>query len=358
MKFGIMNLFPAQGQDDRQVLLETLEEIRIADELGFDSCWLAEHHFSRYGILGNPLLLASALAEQTKRITLGTAVVVLPFHNPIRLAEDAATLDQLTGGRLMLGVGRGYQPLEFRGFGRNPAENKEIYEEAVQILKLAWTADDWSFDGKHFQIKDMNVFPKPFTPGGPPILHGTASPETFRLRGLRGDRIIVSSSFTPMQRIKENYDSYRESLLEAGHEPSSYDLPLMQQVWCGAETGRLQAAAEAALNYYRTVGTVIPGSDEAVASERAYYEKVQRNIALLTVEQTLTHGGNFGSVDRVVETISLLRDELGVNHYIGWFHIPSIDRRIAVDAMETFAAKVIPQLKETEPRPLDATRSA
>ena len=86
MKFGVMNLFPAEGADDAQVLHDTLEEIEIADQLGFDSCWLAEHHFSRYGILGNPLMLGAAIAQRTRTITIGTAVVVVPLHDPIRIA--------------------------------------------------------------------------------------------------------------------------------------------------------------------------------------------------------------------------------------------------------------------------------
>lgn len=343
MKFGIMNLFPADEGNDHQIVRETLEEIQIADDLGYDSCWLAEHHFSRYGILGNPLMLGTAIAERTKTITIGTAVLVLPLHDPIRVAEDAAMLDVLSNGRLQVGVGRGYQPQEFRGFGVDRDRNKELYAETVDILKLAWTADNWSYEGEHFRYTDMNVYPKPLTPGGPPILHGTSSPDTFRRRGLAGDRIIVSSSFTPMQRTKENYDSYRSALAEAGHPVSGFELPFMQQVWAGESRDGLQTAAQAALTYYQSVGKVIPGSDEARESEREYYEKVQRNINLLTVERTLTHGGNFGSVDQVVDTIGRIQTELGVNHYIGWFHIPSLDRRLAIESMETFAAKVIPQ---------------
>lgn len=347
MKFGVMNLFPAEGGDDADVLRDTLQEIQLADELGFDSCWLAEHHFSRYGILGNPLMLGTALAERTKNITIGTAVVVLPLHDPLRVAEDAALLDILSNGRLVLGVGRGYQPQEFSGFKKDRNANKELYKETVDILRLAWNDSDWSYEGKHFQYSNMNIYPKPITPGGPPILHGTSSPDTFRQRGLAGDRIIVSSSFTPMQRLKENYDAYRTALAEGGHSAEGFDLPFMQQIWVGGSEAGLNAAAESALNYYRSVGKVIPGSDEAIESERTYYEKVQRNINLLTVEKTLTHGGNFGSVDRVVDTIGRIGQELGVTHYIGWFHIPSLDRKIAIESMETFAAKVIPQLRSS-----------
>ena len=100
MKFGIMNLLPfAEGKSSADIFRETLEETAYAEELGFDSVWLAEHHFSRYGILGNPLVLGAAIAERTKRIRIGTAVVIAPFYDPIRLAEDAALVDALSGGQ-------------------------------------------------------------------------------------------------------------------------------------------------------------------------------------------------------------------------------------------------------------------
>jgi len=143
VKFGIMNLFPvADGASDHQVLRDTLDEIQLADELGFDSVWLAEHHFSKYGILGSPINFGMAIAERTSRITIGTAVLVLPLHHPLRLAEDIAALDVLSGGRVTIGVGRGYQPSEFAGMGVPLAESKERYQETLEILRLALERDD------------------------------------------------------------------------------------------------------------------------------------------------------------------------------------------------------------------------
>jgi alkanesulfonate monooxygenase SsuD/methylene tetrahydromethanopterin reductase-like flavin-dependent oxidoreductase (luciferase family) len=344
MKFGVMHLFPADGSD-RDVLLQTVDDIALADELGFDSAWLAEHHFSRYGLLGNPLMLSALLAERTDRIILGTAVLVLPFHDPVRLAEDAALLDNLSGGRLRLGIGRGYQPKEFAGFRRNAADNKELYQETVDILKLAWGEGRWSYEGKHYQLNDMEIFPRPYTPGGPPLVHGTSSRESFRMRGLRGEAIIVSPQFTPLSLMQKNLDSYKTALIEGGFDPLRYDMPYMQQVWTGASTDQLRAASEAALKYYKSVGQVIPGSEEAVEAEKKYYEAVRRNIDLLDLENTLTHGGNFGSTDQVVDAIGRLHEQLGINHYIGWFRIPALDPKVARESMERFATEVIPQVK-------------
>ena len=349
MKFGVQNLFPADGPSDHAVLLETLEEIKLADALGFDSAWLAEHHFSKYGLLGSPLLMAAAAAETTTRIRIGTAVVVLPFHHPLRLAEDAAMVDILTGGRLDLGVGRGYQPAEFRGFGIDPESSKDRYTEVVEILKLAWRGEPFEYHGTYYECTELATSPRPMQPGGPPILHAVVSPPSFIERGLAGDSIITSPTFTPLTVMKKNFDAYREALVEGGHDPARFDVPYMQQVWVGESDAGLRQAADAALNYYKSMGKVLPGSNDAVQAEVAYYEKVRQHLDLLNLEQTLTHGGNFGSVDHVVDTLGRLVTELGVNHYIGWFRIPSLDRPAALAAMETFALEVIPQLKDLEP---------
>jgi alkanesulfonate monooxygenase SsuD/methylene tetrahydromethanopterin reductase-like flavin-dependent oxidoreductase (luciferase family) len=350
MKFGIMNLFPVrEGESDRNVMLDTLEEIELADQLGFDSVWLAEHHFSEYGILGNPLNFGMAIAERTEQIRIGTAVLVLPFYDPIRLAEDAATLDVISGGRLTLGVGRGYQPREFAGFRTTLEESKARYQETLDIIRLAWAEETWRYEGEIYKFADeMTTYPRPFQPGGPPILQGTVSPDSFRKRGRDGEPIITSPQFTPLALMKQNFDLYREGMGEGGHDISRYEIPFMQQVWCGDGEAGLTMAAEAALRYYQSVGKVIPGSEEALEAEAKYYERVQKNISLLTLEQTLTHGGNFGSPEAVAESIDMLRRELGISHYIGWFRIPSLDRKAAIASMERFASDVMPLLREAE----------
>ncbi|MFD0210896.1 LLM class flavin-dependent oxidoreductase [Streptomyces hirsutus] len=350
MKFGIMNLFPVgDGESDHQVLRETLEEIELADELGFDSVWLAEHHFSKYGVLGSPVSFGMAVAERTKRITIGTAVLVLPLHNPLRLAEDIAALDVLSRGRVSIGVGRGYQALEFSGFGIPLEESKIRYQETLEVLRLALSQENFSYHGEIFHYDNVTTYPRPYTAGGPPILQGTVSPESFRSRGEIGEPIITSPNFTPLGIMQKNFSLYRAAMEENGFDISTYDLPFMQQVWCGESQEELREAAQAALTYYKSVGKVIPGSEEAMKQERSYYEAVAKNIELLTLEQTLTHGGNFGSAQRVIETIEMLREQLGINHYISWLRIPSLDRKAALKSMEEFAEKVIPHFRTGDP---------
>lgn len=344
MKFGIMNLFPAEGSD-HEVFHQTLEEIELADDLGFDSVWLAEHHFSRYGLLGNPLNFGMAVAARTKRITIGTAVLVLPFYDPIRLAEDIAAIDVLSRGRVEIGVGRGYQPSEFQGFGVSVEESHQRFKEALEIIRLALSEEVWSYEGEIFKYENMTTYPRPHTPGGPRILMATVSPESFKARGALGEAIITSPNFTPLGIMKRNFDLYRQAMTENGHDVEEADLPFMQQAWAGHGEEGLTEAATAAYTYYRSLTKYIPGSEEALEAEKEYYEKVAQNINLLTLEQTLTHGGNFGTPQRVIETIEQLQEELGITHYIAWLRIPHLERSAALASMETFASEVMPYFR-------------
>jgi alkanesulfonate monooxygenase SsuD/methylene tetrahydromethanopterin reductase-like flavin-dependent oxidoreductase (luciferase family) len=152
MKFGLFYQLPcAPDQHEVTRYHETIEQIVYADELGFDTAWLAELHFNRpFSIMPSPLILATAIAQRTKRIRLGTAVALLPLQHPLRTAEDAATVDILSNGRLDFGVGRGTIALHFQGFNVPRDESRERFEETLTILERAWTQETFAFAGKYF----------------------------------------------------------------------------------------------------------------------------------------------------------------------------------------------------------------
>ena len=142
------------GLDHAKAIQDELELIRFADELGYDSCWVREHHFTDYGFLPNTMTLLAHAAAQTERIRLGTAVVTLPLHHPIRAAEDAALVDVLSGGRLDYGVGRGYQSIEFEALGVPIGESRARTDEALEIMTRLWTSDDpVEFEGEFFTLR-------------------------------------------------------------------------------------------------------------------------------------------------------------------------------------------------------------
>ena len=346
MLIGFMNLFQvSEGRSEKSVLDDFLEDVEFADDLGFDSVWLAEHHFSHYGIVGNPLMMGAAIAQRTKRIKIGTAILVLPFYNPLRLAEDIALLDILSEGRVSIGCGRGYQPIEFNGFGIDAAEARERYNEVLDILMLALREENWSYHGKYHHYDKVTTYPRPLTPGGPVLLHGAVNPESFASYGTLGRRVITSPTVAPLERVQRNCRIYRENLTAAGFDPAEFRFPFMQQVWAGHSETMRQKVGEAALAYRRYVSGYLPNIDTATEEERARYFKIQENYQKMTVEQLLRDGGCFGDPDYVSSYITKLGREIGVDEYIGLYTIPNIDRKVALASMETFAKEVMPRVR-------------
>jgi alkanesulfonate monooxygenase SsuD/methylene tetrahydromethanopterin reductase-like flavin-dependent oxidoreductase (luciferase family) len=164
VNFGLWYDFrnPPQWQVPfEQLYAESLDQIVEAERLGFDSAWITEHHFCDDGYTPSPMVIGAAIGARTKRLRLGTNLMVLPLHNPIRVAEDAATLSLLTGGRFDLGVGIGYRELEFREFGRELKHRPSLIEESIEIIRRAWAGERINFTGKRFNVGDLRVLPLP-----------------------------------------------------------------------------------------------------------------------------------------------------------------------------------------------------
>jgi alkanesulfonate monooxygenase SsuD/methylene tetrahydromethanopterin reductase-like flavin-dependent oxidoreductase (luciferase family) len=196
MRFGMLHLFENPvGKTEHEIIGEQMELMRAAEEVGFDSVWPAEHHFTEYGYCASPALSLAAIATQTRRLRLGTGVVVLPLNHPLRVAEDYAFLDHLSDGRVDLGIGRGYQPLEFQRYGVDQSTTREQFDEALQVLRQAWTRGKVDFEGKHFRFRDVPIRPAPVQKPHPPIWMAALSPETFELAGRYGLNLLYGSVF-------------------------------------------------------------------------------------------------------------------------------------------------------------------
>lgn len=166
VNYGLWYDFRNPGQwrqPFEQFYAQRLKQIAEAEALGFGSCWLTEHHFCDDGYTPSPLVLASAIAARTQQMRLGTNLMLLPLHDPIRIAEDAATLSLLTGGRFDLGVGIGYRELEFNQFQRKLSHRPSLVEEGIEILRRAWSGEAVNFSGKRFEVGDLKVTPIPET---------------------------------------------------------------------------------------------------------------------------------------------------------------------------------------------------
>jgi alkanesulfonate monooxygenase SsuD/methylene tetrahydromethanopterin reductase-like flavin-dependent oxidoreductase (luciferase family) len=206
MEFGIFNLMGSRdaGKPTAQVFGEVAEQVRRADELGYTIAWFAEHHFSNYCLCASPLMMVAHCASITNQIRLGTAVVVLPLYNPARLAAEIATADALSNGRLMLGIGAGYQPYEFERFGVDIARNLEMTDEFCDILDLAFSRDFFSYHGKHYQMPDTHIPARPVQNPLPIYVAGHTQ-AMFRAAARHGYRVLTAGRVGGIALLTEQY---------------------------------------------------------------------------------------------------------------------------------------------------------
>ncbi len=210
---------------------DIIELSRLAETLGFDAVWVSEHHGAGDGYLPSLLPMLGALAAATDRVLLGTGVMLAPFHHPLRLAEDAAVVDQLSGGRLLLGLGLGWREEEFRMFGVPLAERVRRTVETVEILRKAWTGERFSHQGKIYPVERVRVTPPPAREGGPQIYLGGFAEASVRRAGRLGDGYLLSR--TSLENARRTLAWAEEGARDAGRDPRGLGFGLLKNafVW-------------------------------------------------------------------------------------------------------------------------------
>ena len=229
MKFGIYSSIadPPAGEHLDRVVDEVIEEALLAEESGFDSCFFGEHHQDKDGFLPSPLIVATAVASRTRRLNVGTSVILLPLHHPVRVAEDVITLDIVSKGRIILGVGLGYQPADFRAFEIPMRERVGRLEEAVEIIRKCWEGQPFSFHGEFHHLDDLHIRPSPFQQPGPPLLIGASTPRGARRAGRIADGFVAGPS-TDLQHTVKLIDVYKGAAANNRREPR---VVLMRDAW-------------------------------------------------------------------------------------------------------------------------------
>ncbi len=338
MRFGMLHLFenPIE-KTEHQIIHEQMELMRAAEDLGFDSVWPAEHHFTEYGYCASPSLSLAAIASETKRIRLGTGVVVLPLNHPLRVAEDYAFLDHLSQGRVDLGVGRGYQPLEFQRYGVEQGTTREQFDEALQVIQQAWTKGRVDFEGRHFRFSDVPVRPRPLQKPHPPIWMAALSPETFEIAGRYGLNLLYGSVFGLSPDVAgQRRADYHRGLAAGGHSAEGKSAGCLTMVYVADTMEKARDEfREAVLWYYRTIAKYVapvPGQ-EAVKSYEMY--TAFRDVASAATWELLLE----------------LQQIYGFTELLCWTRLGGLDHRKVLRSMELMRDKVIPHLRESQPPP-------
>jgi alkanesulfonate monooxygenase SsuD/methylene tetrahydromethanopterin reductase-like flavin-dependent oxidoreductase (luciferase family) len=345
MRFGFFDQLPcASGHTERQRFQDILAQFELGDALGFDTGWLGELHFSRaFSILANPLMVLAAAAQRTTRIRLGTAVTLLPLHNPVKIAEEAATADILSNGRLEFGVGRGTSPLHYTGYDIPQEESRERFDEALDFILQAWTYESFSFEGKHYRARDLTVIPRPLQSPHPPVRIAANSPDTFPMAARRKFPIFATPLINPPDKLKEGLAVYRDTLPAGARGDTALAFPVhvttsRAQARHECEPGLLRFLREAA-ERLRPLGETDIKSFEAFRQvlariERVKYEDLDREM------------GVFGDPDYCVERVQVLRREYGMDEFICYFNQGGIlDHAMVKQTMTLFAKEVLPHCR-------------
>ena len=329
MDFGVLQFFSWPG---RRVPLETVYEralnrIEIMDKTGYEAVWLAEHHFSTYSVCPSVHLMGMHVANRTKRLRIGTAVTLAAFYHPLRIAEEVALLDVLSGGRVNWGAGRGFDFKEFETFGVPVAESRTRFQEAVQIVLAAWQNERLTWDSKHWQFDDVEVLPKPAQDPHPPVWVAGSSAESVGWAGELGHGVLLSPHL-PFKTIDEHQKLFRSALQRHGHSgdrkiPVARLLAVADNEEEAAETARRGAAW--IFNTYRN------------ESKNANYQANQsgNKPEVTSVDQYLEDVAIWGTPAKVEDTLHRLEEEIGLNYLMC--------APLSHSSFTTFTEKVLPK---------------
>ena len=315
-EFGMFHEFQrTAGMTEEDAFRVSFEQVDAAERWGLDAMWLAEIHVApERSVCSAPLTLASAIAARTKRIKIGTGVQVLPLCHPLRLAEEVATVDQISHGRLIFGIGRSGFPRTYEAYGVPYGESRERFTETLEILKRAWTEDSFSYKGKFYSFDNVKLTPKPYQKPWPEIRVAVNSADTFPAVAKLGHAVLVAVRIGTLEELEPNITAYRKAWKEAGH-PGEGKVYLRSPVYV-AETD--QAARdepeESIMYFYRYLGERLEDSATR-AGVRAVEDRAARGRRLQTIsyEDALREKIIVGSPERVTDRLLELKDKLGLD---------------------------------------------
>ncbi|MBI3247051.1 MAG: LLM class flavin-dependent oxidoreductase [Deltaproteobacteria bacterium] len=344
MRFGFFDQLPcADAQSESQRFQDIIAQIVAGDALGFDTAWLGELHFGRRSsILASPLMVLTAAAQRTTRIRLGTAVSLLPLHSPIEMAEEAATADVLSGGRLEFGVGRGTAPIHYVGYNVPQEESRERFEEALEVIVKAWTNERFSYHGKYFHAEDLSVVPRPLQKPHPPLRLAANSPDTFSIAGRLGLPIFSSPLINPPDKLHEYLGVHRDALAPGTRQ----DVALMFSVHVSDSREQARHECEESLmNFFRAAGERLRALSDTTIKSYEAFQQVAAKLERATYER-VERMSVFGDPEYCIERIRSLQREFCMDEFIGYFNQGGlVDPRTVQRSMELFAKEVMPHCR-------------
>lgn len=315
---------PDSGVSDRTLYAEILDQVRWLDALGADLVWFTEHHFVDDGYLPSWIPVAGAMAAVTERIRFGTDVCLMPFNHPVRLAEDLAVLDNLSNGRVELGVGMGYAPHEFRGFGFPVSRRVSLMDEGIEVLQRCFTGERFSYEGKRYRLDDIVITPGYVQDGGPPLWIAAMS-EAGARRAAR-----YNTNFLPQGLKRRAFDPWVTELQASGRNPADYRIGIIRSILVtddrGADWPVIRAAERYRMQLYQRFFE---------ESGQGFGEKGE------PIPQTWI----VGDVDACVAELKAFINEFGITDIVTMAVPPGLRAVQMSDSLERLFKEVVPRLK-------------
>ena len=315
-EFGMFHEFqcPA-GTSEPDAFAESFAQVEAAERWGLDAMWLAEIHVApERSVCAVPLTIASAIAARTNRIKIGTGVQVLPLCHPLRIGEEAATVDQISHGRLIFGVGRSGFPRTYEAYGVPYGESRERFAETLEILKRAWTEDPFSYSGKFYKFENVRLTPKPYQKPWPEIRIAANSPDTFPAIGTLGHGVFVAVRLGTLSELAPNIRAYRQAYKAAGH-PGEGKVFLGAPAYVAETAEQARSEPEDSIMYfYRYLGERLEDSATR-AGVRAIEDRAARGRRLQTITYDEARRDKIivGTPEEVTDRLVQLREELGLD---------------------------------------------
>jgi alkanesulfonate monooxygenase SsuD/methylene tetrahydromethanopterin reductase-like flavin-dependent oxidoreductase (luciferase family) len=331
MKFGVLQFFswPERRIPLPEVYARALQRIDVMDKTGYDAVWLAEHHFNTFSVCPSVHVMGAHVAARTQTLRIGTAVTLAAMYQPLRIAEEIALIDVLSGGRVNWGAGRGFDPTEFRAFGVPGDESTARFREAVDIVLSAWRNERLSYDGQFFQFEDIEVLPKPLQQPHPPVWMAATSEPSIEWAASQGHTIMMDPH-SANKEIARKLAFYRSKLEESGHSFLGREIPIARLLAVAETESEAQEVARRGAGwivgaYIGNAGNVF--DPKGTAGGQAPENPVDRYLDGVVI---------YGTPESLVDQLQRLEQEMP----LGYLMCAPLSHR----SFELFTERVLPKL--------------
>ncbi len=353
MRWGVFYLptsLPATPSEGAERFRSIIEQARYAEELGFDSAWLAEHHFQPFGgLFASPAVIGTAIARHTRAIRIGTGVALLPYHNPLRTAEDYATLDVLSNGRLEFGVGHGFVKWEGVNLGLAYEESRERFREHLEIILKAWTEPSFSHKGRFYEYQALSVWPRPLQAPHPPVwMAATATTESFEFSGRQGYQMMLIAFLHEVEDLRAKVEAYLSARERAGHDSGTTRVLALYHIYVGENPAEARASSAFGIMEYVNTAARSHQLTAKMEEPQTFRQHLAHRATLgaLTPDDYLARRRVVvGSAIEVREQLSHLCERLSLTDVIGLFDLGGLTDAQVRASMRRFIEDVAPYVK-------------